>query len=208
MIGWRPLVLLGLAIVLVFAAFLDVGNAAACGDAESLLTHGRFSEARTAYVKLLDDPATAKCAEEGLAGVAKKQCSRAKALADSGRNEDADKEYTAIATSEPVPGAEACTKALGPSAAPTCADGDAVRTRGQLNEARTAYVALLADPANAQCAKRGLTAIGMARCRAARDLLAANGDTAAKKALAELAITEPLRPTVTKCALTALRGES
>src|SRR3954470_23013118 len=96
MIGWRPVALVVLASVLVAITFMDVGSAAACGNTQRLLDSGRFDEARSGFLKLLDDDATHGCATKGLQAVTREQCTRARTLADLGRNEESAKEYASI----------------------------------------------------------------------------------------------------------------
>jgi hypothetical protein len=207
MIGWRPVALAVLAAALVAITFMDVGNAAACGDAQRLLDGGRFAEARTAFVKLLDDDATHGCATKGLQAVTREQCTRARTLADLGRKDESDKEYAAIATSEPVQNdTKPCRTALEAAAQQTCVEAAAIDERVYPQKAWKAYVALLDRPDTQACATRALTRIGRARCRAARELLGGDERKTAQKELLSLATTEPLVKNVTHCAVKALNG--
>ena len=205
MIGWRPVSLLVVAAVLLFVAFMDVGNAAACGDAQGLTDTNRFAEARTAFVKLLDDDATKKCAKKGLATVAQRQCERARALSALGHNEEAEKEFTALATSEPVQAQQNCPEAL-ESLPPTCEEAAKIDERAYPAKAWKGYVALLDEPGQEACATEALTRVGEARCKAASALLDGSQDEAAQKELLSLATTEPLLEKVTDCAVEALKG--
>jgi hypothetical protein len=206
MIGWRPVALAVLAAVLIAVTVLDVGSASACGDAQQLLARDRFAEARSAFVKLLDDDATHECATKGLLAVTRWQCARARTLADLGRKEESDKEYLAIATSEPVQGdAATCRRALEAAPQQTCVEAAAIDRHAYPQKAWSAYVALLDRPETQACATRGLSRIGRARCRAARALLGGDQREAAQKALLALATTEPLVKQVTACAAKALQ---
>ena len=205
MIGWRPVALVVLAAVLIAVTFMDVGSAAACGHAQGLLDSGRYAEARTAFIKLLDDDATDACADRGLDEVARQQCARAGALEALGRTKESVAEYTEIATAEPVRAKATCRKALDVAPAQTCEAAAGIDAAAYPQKAWTAYVGLLDDPKQEDCATEALTQIGTARCRAARALLAGREQTAARKELFSLATTEPLLETVTKCAVKALR---
>jgi hypothetical protein len=206
MIGWRPVSLLVVAAVLLFLAFMDVGNAAACGDAQALTDTNRFADARTAFVKLLDDDATKKCAKNGLATVAQRQCERAKALDALGRKKESEEEFTALATSEPVQAAQNCREALESPPGATCEDAAKIDERAYPEKAWKAYVALLDESGQEACATAALTRIGEARCKAASALLDGSQDKAAQKELLSLATTEPLLARVTDCAVEALKG--
>src|SRR3954464_7784549 len=204
MIGWRPVLLLVVAAVLMFAAFMDVGNAAACGDAQGLTDTNRFREARTAFVKLLDDDVTKACAKKGLATVAHRQCERARALVVLGRKKEAETEFTALATSEPVQAKQNCPEALDRPPGATCEDAAKIDERAYPQQAWKAYVALLDEPGQEACATAALTRVGEARCKAASALLGGSQDKAAQKLLLSLATTEPLLDRVTGCAVKAL----
>jgi hypothetical protein len=204
MIGWRPVSLLVVAAALLFLAVMDVGRAAACGDAQGLTDTNRFAEARTAFVKLLDDDATRTCAKTGLATVAQRQCERAKALTALGRKQEADKELAALATSEPVQAKESCPEALESPPGATCKGAAKIDEDAYPVRAWKAYVALLDDPKQKECATEALTRIGEARCEAASALLDGTQGKAARKELLSLATTEPLVQKVTSCAVKAL----
>jgi len=204
MIGWRPVALVILAAVLVAITFLDVGSASACGDAKRLLRSGRLAEARTAYVKLLGDDATSRCADRGLDAVAEAQCTRAEKLARLGRDKESVEAYTSIATVEPVRADKYCEKALVPARQQTCADVASVDADAYPQTAWKDYVALLDEPQQRDCATEALTRIGTARCNAARALLDGSQAKAAQKQLLALATTEPLIGAVTRCAVKAL----
>jgi hypothetical protein len=182
MIGWRLVALTVLAAVLIAVTFMDVGSAAACSDAQRLLKSDRFGEARTAFVKLLDDDATHDCATTGLTDVA-------------------------IATSEPVQDNRVnCPAALEVAAGKTCPDAAAIDAATYPQTAWKAYVALLDDPDQVGCATDGLERLGTARCNAASELLAGSEKKAAQQELMTLATAEPIVVEVRECAVKALDG--
>jgi hypothetical protein len=207
MIGWRLVALAVLAAVLLAVTFMDVGSAAACGDAQRLVDNDRLAEARTAFVKLLDDDATHDCATTGLTDVASEQCARAKTLAELGRKEESDKQYTAIATSEPVQeNRKNCPAALEVASGKTCSDAAAIDAATYPQTAWKAYVALLDEPRQTQCAIEALAHIGKARCDAASALLAGSEKKAAQQELMTLAMAEPIVAEARTCAVKALNG--
>jgi hypothetical protein len=101
-----------------------------------------------------------------------------------------------------VPGVEACRKAL-----ETTSCEAARKLAGRYPEkARAAYAELLDNEKLRPCAIKGLRGIGLARCRAARELRKAGQSEEANKALVALTSTEPLLPTVARCAIKVLKG--
>jgi hypothetical protein len=208
MIRWPIVVLSALAAVLLFAGVFDAAKSAgACANPNHLYNEGLLANARKAYVDLLDDDATAKCAKNGLRNVAAARCEAAQSLGGAGRTKEAETEYLAIASGEP--GGKLATCALTALHPNTCTLADTLTARGLLSEARKSYVALLQDPAadagTVRCAEQGLDAVAVAQCAHAASLLAAGRTADAQRIYAAIATQEPIPPAA-RCARSALEA--
>jgi hypothetical protein len=94
MIRWPIVVLSAAAAVLLLAGVIDASKrAGACANANGLYDQGLLTKARLAYVALLEDDATATCAQKGLRNVAGARCKAAKGLGDSGRSKESEAAY-------------------------------------------------------------------------------------------------------------------
>jgi hypothetical protein len=124
MIGWRPYLLTGLALVLLAVVALDVVAAGrpaeACRTADGMRSSGQLVKADQAYAAVLQDDASSRCAKSGRRLVAQALCQRINAVGDDAS--ERRKRFLALATADPKPPDESCVwsalASLGPFLAP------------------------------------------------------------------------------------------
>ena len=179
-----------IALAVVAVALINVGAPGACDGADQLRENGRLSEAREAYVALLDDRPRPECATTGVRTVARRQCRAASRLAKMGQAEEAKKAYLALAGAEPFGARKCLSTALTPPAA-TCEGARKVLDRGLLTKARASYVGLLESDETARCAAEALAEINRLRCAQVRRLRDAGFPNRARKLAGDIATEEP-----------------
>jgi hypothetical protein len=111
MIGWRPYLLTGVAIVLLAAVGFDVASTArqhdACASATRLAGARDFAAARTSYDSVLKIDANSACARVGLANATSAECVQAQRIATTDPDE-AHNQLLDLAESMPLPGPRSC----------------------------------------------------------------------------------------------------
>ena len=111
MIGWRPYLLTGVAIVLLAAVGFDVASTVrqhdACASAARLAGARDFAAARTSYDSVLKSDAHSACASAGLANAISAECVEAQRIATTDP-EEAHTQLLALAESMPLPGPRSC----------------------------------------------------------------------------------------------------
>jgi hypothetical protein len=108
MIGWRPVLLTALALIVIAGAVLDVVAAGrkpdVCAPAQKLVRGRDFTAARSAYDTVLKQDPDSSCAVQGLRQVTAAQCVQAQRIAVSDPAA-AHQQLLALAEQDPVPGA-------------------------------------------------------------------------------------------------------
>jgi hypothetical protein len=112
MLGWRPFLLSGVALLLIAVAALDASTAgrsspASCGPANKLRDGGLISEARKAYVAILKSEPKSACALAGVRQVTSKDCERLRRIATTDPAA-ARTLLLADAKADPPPAASSC----------------------------------------------------------------------------------------------------
>jgi hypothetical protein len=113
MIGWRPYLLTGLALLLVVVAVLDVAGAGRkpsrdpCASAAMLAQARFFSQARDAYAAVLKSDPTSKCATGGLTTTTYDLCVQAQRIAQSDVAQ-AHRQLVVISETDPRPVSTSC----------------------------------------------------------------------------------------------------
>jgi len=181
-------------VALVAGAARDVGLPGRCDRADALATDQRLAEARTEYVRVLQQEPSAECGVTGLKRTVNAQCASARRLDNAGRKEEATKAYLAIAHSDPVPRGVHCAYVGLKIRGPSCETADRLAADGLLTAAHAAYTELAGESRTRVCAAVGLDEVREKRCAAARLLEADEQDDAAKKAFAAIATSEPPGP--------------
>jgi hypothetical protein len=111
MIGWRPYLFTGLAILLLAVAALDVANTRRptppCATADGLRTAGMLARADRAYASVLRDDAKSPCATRGRDAVSTEQCKRMRAIGAVDPREQR-RLLLALAAADPRPDEHSC----------------------------------------------------------------------------------------------------
>jgi hypothetical protein len=111
MIGWRPYLLTGLALVVLAVVVLDVvaadRPAPECATADGLRAAGFLARADRAYASILSSDAASGCAQEGRRTVTDAQCRRVRAIGAADAAEQR-KQVLRLAAADPEPPTDSC----------------------------------------------------------------------------------------------------